>query len=295
MAAPQRHPSLPSLLLAPVRRHGEEPALFHHGASGWRWRSWLQLADQVARGALALEECGAAPLLTFTPCFSADDLAVDLAVQAAGRTSAPRAPEAPERGAARVAVAGSATAEGVAVLLPAVRSRLERWRPAALDPLAGEVAARGAVEVVTAAGPRALGGAALRRAAEAVGSLVGPLAGRPIVALGVGLEAPAGRLAAAWGLAAGAALVLPPGPAELVPTVLWARPTVVVAAAQEVELLAAACEGRRLRRWSRLAAVLVAGATDAAGEGAERLARRGVRLSVLPSLADLLDHHLPRR
>ncbi|MCP4662123.1 MAG: hypothetical protein GY856_42515, partial [bacterium] len=68
----------------------------------------------------------------------------------------------------------------------------------------------------------------------------------------------------AWVLRSGAAWVLEPDPEWFVPAALWTRPTLALAPAAELGLLALAmASGKRRRRWSRLQAVVV---TDEATE-----------------------------
>jgi len=51
--------TLPSALREQARVRAQEPWLFHRPAWTWQWRSYGQVADQVARGAEALREAGA--------------------------------------------------------------------------------------------------------------------------------------------------------------------------------------------------------------------------------------------
>ena len=74
--------------------------------------------------------------------------------------------------------------------------------------------------------------------------LRGPKSGREIVVLARSLGDATGRLLAAWGLAVGAAIVLEAESARLVPSALWARPTVFCGHRAEVEELARALAAR---------------------------------------------------
>ncbi|MCP4662775.1 MAG: hypothetical protein GY856_45865, partial [bacterium] len=52
-------PTLPAGLAAHAAASPEEPWLFYRDRWDWQWRSWSQVADQVARAAQALRRATA--------------------------------------------------------------------------------------------------------------------------------------------------------------------------------------------------------------------------------------------
>ena len=117
---------------------------------------------------------------------------------------------------------------------------------------------------------------------------------RQILVAGWPLQEWAGRLLAAWAVAAGAALVLEDDPARRLGTVLWARPTVFHGTAAEVAALRLQVEAaRRPRQWQRFHRVqapplgrlrtLFQGEPPAADE-VVFWRQRGARLLQLPGL-----------
>jgi hypothetical protein len=215
----------------------EEPWLFHPDGWDWRWRSWGQVADQVARGAAAVRR--SPPELRRVGCperLDPDAVAAVLAVVAAGRTAVPG-------GAGEVA-------------FPACRSRLDRWRPEVLEPAspAGAVEVEDGetlTEVDLAAGAGSL--------AALLPEPLGPRSGaRPILCAAPDLPLRVRWTLLAWSVQHAAAWALEPDPDAFLGAVLWVRPTVVVAGPGDLERLAAALGERRHRRHHRLRAVVVA-------------------------------------
>ncbi|MEE8523322.1 MAG: hypothetical protein V3T72_05270 [Thermoanaerobaculia bacterium] len=200
-------------LAAKAASEPEEPWLFYRRGWDWHWRSWGQAADQVARGAEALAD--AEPGVGFRPVQDPDAVALALAIQAAGRALTPTL---------------SPTS------IPECRSRLERWQPRALD--------------LDAAPPVFLRD--LFREAERFDGKIPAVPDRLILCATPALAARDFQVVLAWTLRSGAAWVLEPESEAFLETVLWVRPSVVMATGAELERLAAAMAGRKHRRQSRL-------------------------------------------
>ncbi len=241
----------------------EEPWFFYRKGWDWRWRSWGQVADLVARGAAVLGRSPASAgrpdpsrpgvRVAFDGRQDPDAVAAGLAVQAAGATAVPRS-VGPLRPLEVEVLEGADPT--VRLRLPACRSRLERWRPQALDL---DAAAAGALAV----DPAGLAVSQQEVAAEAerlASRLPAPAAGRrPILCASPALDPRAFQILLAWTAGAGAAWVLEPEPEAFPATVRWARPILVVAPGRDAGPLASALGGRRQRRYRRLAAVVTVG------------------------------------
>ncbi len=242
----------------------EEPWLFFRQGWDWRWRSYLQVADQVARGAERLGTEGPrrhAERETRIACDGGQDpdaVAAGLAIEAAGYLALPIVGEAaPEARCDAVVTVGASppasedTTTAGRLLLPGCRSPLERWepQPLRLDAVRATMAqgqAYRSAERLAAKLPANLSPSRRRR-------------GRPILCAGTTPDFGARDVWLAWTLVADAAWVLLGEDDDFVMSVLWARPTVVAAEARRLERLAAALAQRRHRRRHRLRAVVVVG------------------------------------
>src|SRR6185295_10615031 len=104
------------------------------------------------------------------------------------------------------------------------------------------------------------------------------------------LADPVARGLLAWATVAGAAVMLEPDPLCLVPTAVWARPTVFAGGAAELVQLRAAIERRhrRPRRRAlplgRLRAVLLGGSEPLPDEERAFWSARGVAVSPFPRM-----------
>jgi len=188
-------PRLSALLAARAAAAPEEPWLIFRAALDWGWRSWSQVADQVARIAASLTpEVGAE--VRIARHLDADTIAYLLAVEACGACAVPAA--------------------GVAVRAQPVRSRLKRWQPVRI-----------AVRDASAAG--APGGTEVP--AERVNALDRALAAvrqRPIALACGSLADPGIRALLAWTLRAGAVLALEPDAGLAAQATVWIRPHLAV-------------------------------------------------------------------
>lgn len=224
--------SLPSALADHAAATPEEPWLFARADDDWRWRSWNQVADQVARGAAELCRLEPAVRVAGADLLHPEAVALALAVQAAGGVAVP------------------AGAGDPAIVLPPVRSRLSRWTPE--------------LDALRHTNPDALAFPGrthrdLWEAASAWSARFPPPRGRPIVLASPEIGRVHRQVLLAWTLATGAAWVLEDDPIAFLPAVLRNRPTRVVAPGADLALLATALRERRHRRWHRLEAV---GVTD---------------------------------
>lgn len=200
-------------LAARAASEPEEPWLFYRRGWDWHWRSWGQVADQVARGAEALADVE--PAVGFRAVQDPHAVALALAIQAAGRVltltlSPPSIPEC--------------------------RSRLERWQPRTLN-----------LDAVTPVSNQDL-----FQEAERFDGKIPPYLDRLILCATPALAAHDLQVVLAWTLRSGAAWVLEPESEAFLETVLWARPSVVMATGAELERLASAMTDRKHRRHSRL-------------------------------------------
>ncbi len=273
-----------------ARRTPREPWLFYREGWDWRWRSWARVADQVMRGLTALREkltmlqdqsSEAGPIaanyrIGFDASLDPDAITSGLVVQAAGVIAVPV--DLDSTGLAWATTLGCSAwveVEGTRfversdrdperLVLPAALSATDPTprQPLVLDlePAGGEIEMQprvtaAASELMVAA--RRLEGRLPPSARK--GSLF--KAGAPeqaIFCCAPGLGADVARLLQTWTLVRGAAWVLEPDLEAFVETVLWARPTLVCAAAAELTELASRLQRRKHRRHSRLEAILVA-------------------------------------
>jgi hypothetical protein len=281
--------SLPGALRRQAAADPESPFLFWPDGWNWRWWSWRETAELAARWAVPLAGLPPACGVAFAGAAYPEAIALDLAVQSAGLTPVPlvlgwggggagghgrdgreeqgAAPalEAAERagclawlevvgGEARVVQleppvdgsAAAATVPGLAAAPPTGAAAAPTGDP-------------GVLVTVDAGGWRRLSQSELLAAAAEVERAIASRSGRhadsrerEILVAGWPLQAWAGRLLAAWAVAAGAALVLEADPALRLGAVLWARPTVFHGTREELAALRLRVEAeRRSRRWRR--------------------------------------------
>ncbi len=239
---------------------GDEPWLFYRRGWDWRWRSWGQVADQVARGAATLRRSPALaarpgpgrpdPRVAFDGRQHPDALAAGLAIQAAGATAVPRS-AGPLRPLEVAALEGGNPA--VRLRLPICRSRLERWRPRALE-LETPVGGLAFDPAAAAVSQQQMDGEADRLA-----SLLPAATGRQILCASAALDPRALQVLVAWTASTGAAWILESDAEDFLAAARWARPTLVVATVGELEGLAAAFGGGKHRRYRRLEAIVAVG------------------------------------
>ncbi|MCB1057673.1 MAG: hypothetical protein KDD11_19400, partial [Acidobacteria bacterium] len=237
-----------------ARRSPEQPWLFYRPELDWRWRSWRQVAAQLAAGPRPAGNTARPPAAgaVLYPSFAHPDvLAFDLAVSAAGLSAVPLAPETWPPSAELVAHVG-ATALGRLghglVGLPKraadpVVASLPRLEPApapgtfeSVDLAAADPGPAGDVWVGAPDVPRRLSQDELLAAVE---HHLGPLPSadrRDVLVVGRSLAEPYQRLLATWAALTGAALVLDPEAARTpaIETVRWVRPTLLHGTAAEL-------------------------------------------------------------
>ncbi|HEY6323852.1 MAG TPA: AMP-binding protein [Thermoanaerobaculia bacterium] len=309
--------SLPGALRRQAAADPESPFLFWPDGWNWRWWSWRETAELVARWAAPLAGLPPACGVAFAGAAYPEAIALDLAVQSAGLTPVPLGPlwvgggagghgregrevqraapalEAAERagclawlevvgGEARVtrleASVGGAAPAAAAPGMTAAAATVPGMAEAPADP---GIAAAGAMPGLAAPPPsgsaavplgdpgvlvtgaagswRLLSQSELLAAAAEVESAIASRSGRhadsrnrEILVAGWPLQEWAGRLLAAWAVAAGAALVFEADPAQRLGAVLWARPTVFHGTAEELAALRLRVGAARWpRRWRR--------------------------------------------
>ncbi len=289
---------LTAILAALAEQIPEEPWLFHRGWISWEWRSFAQVADQVARGVQLLQASQQNPhqdrsdraqsrQVAFDSRCHPDQVAIDLAIQAAGLTSVAVGPDLllpawePQPACWMDSEGVPADPARLALRLPAPSSWLKPRPLTALDPSAGaagavlvqaevpaanqnpevpaanlnpEVPAANLNPEVPAAKPgtRQLSQRQLRAAAGQLDAQLAGIAGpgepeRWIVFSSVPLTLFAGRVLTAWTLERRAAWVLEPQRDALVAGALWARPHLVVGYSAELSGLAQALTGVKAR------------------------------------------------
>lgn len=312
--------SLPGALRRQAAADPESPFLFWPDGWNWRWWSWRETAELAARWAAPLAGLPPACSVAFADAAYPEAIALDLAVQSAGLTPVPlllgrvgggalgRGRHGRHRQEVQGAEPAPAAAEqaGCLAWLDVVGGEVRVTRleapiggaaPAAVptgDPgvlVTGEAGSWRRLsqsEVLTAAAE--VERAIVSRSGPAVDSLADSQE-REILVAGWPLQEWAGRLLAAWAVAAGAALVLEADPALRLGAVLWARPTVFHGTAEELAALRLRVKtARRLRRWRRRQVpplgrlrTLFQSAPPAADDAAF-WRQRGVRLLRLPGL-----------
>lgn len=266
--------SLPAMLACRASTAAEEPWLFCRGRISWIWRSFRQVADQVARGSEALDCLPSSPdgLAAFDGQGLPDQVAIDLALQSCGCSALavsgerPLAslPATPHLWIDSEQVPSPMASEPVTVArLPCVRSRFDRRQNQPLEP--SRAASSSALHLV---GERLehLSQHQLIDAAHRFDAVLPDFAERPILLSHVGLDRPQGRILMAWSLLRQAAWVMEDDRASFVATALWARPHLVVADQDELDELALALELKRYRRWRRLRGVIALDEPFTAGQ-----------------------------
>jgi hypothetical protein len=275
--------SLPGALRRQAAADPESPFLFWPDGWNWRWWSWRETAELAARWAAPLAGLPPACGVAFAGAAYPEAIALDLAVQSAGLTPVPLVLLSGGGGAGGHGRHGQEVQRAAPALEAAERAGCLAWlevvggearvtrldAPAAtapglaVAPPTGSAAAPtgdpGVLVTVDAGGWRRLSQAELLSAAAEVERAIASGSGRhadsrerEILVAGWPLQEWAGRLLAAWAVAAGAALVLEADPALRVGAVLWARPTVFHGTAEELAALRLRVEAaRRFRRWRR--------------------------------------------
>jgi hypothetical protein len=316
--------SLPGVLRRQAAADPESPFLFWPDGWNWRWWSWRETAELVARWSAPLAGLPAASAVAFAGAAYPEAIALDLAVQTAGLTPVPLLSGSGGGGAG--GHLGQAAEGAVSALRAVARPGCLAWlevaggeaRVTRLDPAMDGVAGADAVPgmestIPAAAAPgdpgvlvtgdagewRRLSQPELLAAAAGVERAMASVSGhhadsreREILVAGWPLQEWAGRLLAAWAVAAGAALVLQADPALRLGAVLWARPTVFHGTAGELAALRLrVAAARRPGRWrrrqvpplGRLRTLFQCGAP--AADDTAFWQARGVRLLRLPDLA----------
>ncbi len=261
------------MLARRARQAPHTPWIFYRDGWDWAWRSWARVADQVARGTEALGERwpGDKPSIGFDAGQFPDAVAAGLAIQAAGGLAVPipgSDASALEGALAAGCAAWATTAEAYLPETPAGLERIDL--PAAPSPLDRTelrplvVAPDSLGAIVLPSGDQLsqadrLSQADLAAAAERLGGPLPSPVGRPIVCVAPGLDPRVSQQIQAWILLAGAAWVLEDEPEAFAPTVLWARPTLVIASSTELAALAPRLAVRKHRRHHRIEAVAVVG------------------------------------
>lgn len=254
--------------------------MFRREGWDWLWLSFRRAARQALRWS---GRCAGLPRdarIAFSYEPRPEAVVFDLAIQAAGRTSAPQSGSFPDPPGA-------------------LRAPVPPWDDDPVpSPWEGEPPEPGGAVVRSAAGdPVALSPSSLIRMAEDLQGRLPPLppGNREILVLAGPLERPEERALLSWATVAGAALLLEPDPGSLVGTAVWARPTVFAGTAEEAARLRQAV-GRDGRRWlgrrsrlpfGRLRAVVVTDAGSVSSEEEVFWKERGVAVSPLPDLPEV--------
>lgn len=226
-----------------------DPWLFSSEGIRWRWRSFEQVADHVARSRSSIERAVSASERTEGVAFRGrrcpDSVAISLAIQAAGgaavavapgqrAVSLPAGPDRPPW----VQIEGSPAPElatAPCCQVPPARSGLETWTAESLA--AGE-------GWVVVPGPEGGRFSTAEIAAAAVflenqlASFLRAVEISPVVLLGPSTDPLQAEILTAWTLLRGAPLVLEADADAVAATALWARPHLVVAASPALESFA---------------------------------------------------------
>jgi AMP-binding enzyme len=263
--------SLPGALRRQAAADPESPFLFWPDGWNWRWWSWRETAELVARWAAPLAGLPPACGVAFAGAAYPEAIALDLAVQSAGLTPVPLSPRWVGGGAGGHGRHGREVQRAAPALEAAERAGCLAWLEVVggeawvtrLDaPVASAVVAAddpGVLVTGDGGGWRRLSQSELLAAAAEVESAIASPSGRradsrerQILVAGWPLQEWAGRLLTAWAAAAGAALVLEADPALRLGGVLWARPTVFHGTAEELAALRLrVAAARRPRPWRR--------------------------------------------
>ncbi len=255
-------PTLPAALRELARQCPHEPWLFHRPSWIWRWRSYVQVADQAARGADMLRQAGvdgAGRRVGCPPLVEPDAVAAALAVQSTGAAAVPSVGAAEDDWDAWAEV--SPRTDGVE--LPSSRRRIDRWAPQDVDDRSEPAGA-------AFAGHGAVTHGELWQAGERWRLRLPSVTARPIVLTSPRLQPTLRHELMALTLASRAAWALEHDPEAFLAAALWCRPTVAAVTPAEAGELAAALAERRHRRWNRLRLLVVDGQTGATGEATWR-------------------------
>ena len=245
-----------------LSRSPEQPWLFHRPGWTWRWRSFQQVADQAARGARVLSGQDELPVaLGLHP--HPDSLALLLAALASQHPTllCPRDTQSlPSMAKAWLTAGERKNEEGPRdpghLVLPPCHVGFEAWTPQSLpSPLPTETR----LAWMDASGedhpPPVLMAEALESFDRTLQDLpTGRKRDRPIVFTGPSLDPFSTLVVAAWTLRRHAVWLFEGEMEAFPPAVRWARPTLVVASAEELESLAP--EIGRQGRQRRLQAVV---------------------------------------
>lgn len=254
----------------------EQPWLFFRRELDWRWRSHRQVADHLARAAAAIGAAGVRAT-TALPLVGAESLAALLASLAAGAEFRPLEDAAAEASflTPQEARWPDLLPQGLAqpvLELPAARGNIDRYQPAPLETAPG-----GALVV----GGRRWTVADLEKTAALIANklFAGDPPGKKIVHAGSRLDAPVAAATTIATLGEGTVLALEPYPPATVESILWVRPTHLVAHAEEVAALAAAWTEKHAKR-SRLGRILAIGEADPGWSAALGVSAEGFTLGV---------------
>jgi hypothetical protein len=252
VAAP---PNLPAALLQRAATDPEEPWLFRAEGWDWVWHPWRELARWMEdwREPLSALPAGARAGFPYAP--RPEFVILDLAIQAAGRVSAP--------GERRDVDAWVEIADGKLDI--SAGSRSSGNAGGALVTVAGEPAEWTAAELVAAG--------------ERLQAEIGRSDHREIVVLGGALGDPVERTMLSWATLTGAAVVLEPDPALRAATAAWVRPTVFHGTPAEIADLRTRVKKKRGLPFRRLRTVLVSGWQVLAPEDEAFWRGRGVRVA----------------
>ncbi len=252
MAAP---PNLPAALLQRAAADPEEPWLFRAEGWDWVWHPWRELAGWMEDWQQSLSALPAGARTGFHYAPRPEFVILDLAIQAAGRVSAP--------GERREGDAWVEIADGK--LNISSGSHSSGHAGAAVVTVAGEPVEWTAAELVAAG--------------ERLQADIGISDSREIVVLGGTLADPVERTMLSWAALTGAAVVLEPDPALRAATAAWVRPTVFHGTPAEIADLRARVRRKRGLPFGRLRTVLVAGWQVLAPEDEAFWQGRGVQVA----------------
>ncbi len=233
--------SLVSALAGHAAVSPEAPWLFSPRGHDWTWISWREGARRMAAMAGALVAAGLPPgaRVTFLDVPRPETVCLDLALRAAGLAPVPLATE--ETGAAAGCAAWVAILGEPGPELPAEVAPLRvPWESARDAPAVALFAGR-------APGEEDLLAAAARLAAALPPGRDLGRSRREIVVFGGKLGDREDRVVLTWALLAGAAVLLEPEPAAVVPSAVWARPTLFHGDASRLAALRQAIERLRGR------------------------------------------------
>lgn len=238
----------------------ELPWLFFRRDFDWRWRSHRQVADHWARAAEAIGVAGARSA-TALPLVGAESLAALFASLAAGiefrpldeaggdsSFLTPQEAKWPDRLPQDLALP--------VIELPAAHGNIDRFKPAPLEPKPGGV---------LVADGRRWSVEDLEREAAGIASALfaGDPGGKKIVHAGARLTVPAAAALLMATLGEDKVLALEPYPLATVESILWVRPTHLVAHAEEIAALASAWTEKHGKR-SRMRRIFAVGEVDPA-------------------------------